>query len=71
MAGTNSKRTALLCYTFQKEKKSSLEEEKRAKPRKRPPGPDFIASLEIFEEIGGGNKTGPEKGTRTERTERG
>ena len=37
---TNSKRTALPCYTFQKEKKSYLEEEKGAKPRKKPPDPD-------------------------------
>jgi hypothetical protein len=57
----------LPCYTFQKEKKSSLEEEK-GEARKRPPDPDFIASLEIFEEIGGGNKTGPEKGTQKSRT---
>ena len=36
--------TALPCYTFQKEKKSSLEEEKRLKPEKdiRVPGWLFI-----------------------------
>ena len=53
----NSKRTALPCYTFQKEKKSSLEEEKRAKPRKTIRAPILLLlAQEILGEIGSGNE---------------
>jgi hypothetical protein len=39
-----------MCYTFQKRKSPPLEEEKRAKPRKDHPGPEyFFKNLRIGE----------------------
>ena len=66
----NSKRTALPCYTFQKEKKSSLEEEK-GEARKTIRAPILLLlAQEIVGEIGGGNKTGPRRAHGTHGTHR-